>query len=74
MTQTIKTSEETETAILKLVSALIVDAESNGATNVALAFQALQIMIQNGSHFDESYIEELKLFQIPKQLEEKMSN
>jgi hypothetical protein len=69
-----KTSKETETAILKLISALITDAESNGATNIALAFQALQIMIQNNSHFDESYIEQLKLFKVPEQSEQKISN
>jgi hypothetical protein len=61
-----KTSKETEEAILKLIKALVEDAEANNATNIALAFRALTSFIETNAHFDESYIEQLK---IPCQIE-----
>lgn len=61
-----KTSKETEEAILKLIKALIADAEANNSPNIALAFRALTSFIETNAHFDESYIEQLK---IPYQIE-----
>lgn len=57
-----KTQKETEDAILKMIFALIEDAESNNAVSVVLGFQALALFIKANAHFDESYIEQLKAF------------
>lgn len=62
MNTTDKTQKETEDAILKLISVLIVNAKDNGAISVALGFQALSSFIKTNAHFDESYVEQLKAF------------
>lgn len=62
MNNTNKTQKETEDAILKLISVLIVNARDNGAISVMLGFQALASFIKTNAYFDESYVEQLKAF------------
>lgn len=62
MNTTDKTQKETEYAILKMIDALIKDAESNNAVSVVLGFQALALFIKANAHFDESYVDQLKAF------------
>ena len=57
-----KSQKETEDAILKMIFALIKDAESNNAVSVVLRFQPMALFIKANAHFDESYVEQLKAF------------
>jgi predicted phosphoribosyltransferase len=60
-----KTQKETEDAILKLINTLTEYAKADNCTGLALGFQALTVFIKTNAHFNESYIEQLKIpFQI----------